>query len=1068
VIERLVAFALQNRAAVLFVTLVVTAWGLLSFAGLTIEAFPDPTDTQVNVISLYPGQPAEEVERQVSIPIERAVNGTPGLAKVRSLNLFGLSFVTLTFNDGAPVLAARAQTVERLRLAELPEGVTPQLGSLSTPIGEVYRYSLAPDPAAPADPMRLRTLQDWVVRPRLLQVDGVADVVSYGGLVREIHVRPDPVALAAKGLTLKDLEGALRDASSNASGGMLEQGAEQLVIRSEGLFAGPADIGRVSIATRGGTPIFVSDVASVGEGWAPRQGIYSRQRDYDAVEGIVLMRRGENPSAVLERVRARVREIDQRFLPPGVHVSPFYDRTELVAKTLETVGHNLLEGAALVLLVLFVFLLDLRAALIVATVIPLSLLSAFIYLSQRGMSANLLSMGSVDFGVIVDGAVVIIEAIVRRLADGRHRPAPASPREAVERALAEVARPTIFSLLIIIAAYLPIFLLERVEGRIFSPMAHTVVAALLGSLVFSVTLVPVLATLAYRKPPPHREPPIMRLAERLYLPLLRGALRRPLPVVLVALGSLAVAASVLARRGSEFLPELNEGGLYLTFTLPENASLDEGRRMIPVITETLEHFPQVEALSSQLGRPEDGTDASLPNNLEFFVKLRPMDGWPKDTPRLGALVEQMKHALEAVPGLEVNFSQPIRDNVNENISGQFGQVALKIFSNDLPELQSVAEATKRALEGVPGVADLGIVKSGEVPQLQLRPRREALGRFGMSMAEIQHFISTALAGRAVGTLWEGERSFDVVLRFPDAARDTAEHIKALRVPTGAGALVPLEAMVDVGVGKGRATLNRENGRRYVGLRMNVRGRDLGSFVAEAQKVVAAKVPLKPGMTMEWGGEFESKERAMHRLTVVVPVALLVTLVLLFNAFRAADFAALVLLNVPFALVGGALGLWLFDMPVSIAAVVGFIALVGQASLNGVLVITAFEERRLAGLPLDQAIVDGARDRLRAVLMTAALAALGLVPAAFSKAMGAETQRPIAVVIVGGTLSAALLTLIVLPVMYRGLLRLRAPHPGGPDDGASPPSRPPRALRAGLARARWALRRPPPKAPPQEG
>ncbi|MBL9007194.1 MAG: efflux RND transporter permease subunit [Myxococcales bacterium] len=1031
-LDALIQTALRSRMAVLIATLVCLGWGLYAFRDMTIEAFPDPTDTQVNIISIYPGQPAEEVERQVSIPIERAVNGTFGLAKVRSINLFGLSFVTLTFSDGVDVLFARSQTLERLRLAELPATVTPQLGSLSTPIGEIYRYSLRSvnqeGQTMQGDPLLLRTLQDWVVRPRLLQVDGVADVVSYGGLVREIHVRAEPALLAAKGLTLRELEDALESASQNASGGVLTRGAEQLVIRSEGLFSSESDIGKVAVATRGGTPILVRDVASVKEGWAPRQGIYSRGADLDAVEGIVLMRRGENPSSVLGRLRTRIEELNARVLPAQVRIWPFYDRTELIEKTLQTVGRNLLEGAVLVILVLFVFLLDVKAALIVATTIPLSLCVAFIYLHTRGMSANLLSMGAVDFGVIVDGAVVIIEYVVSTL---HHPPklAPEQPRERIGWAVAQVARPTIFALLIIIAAYLPIFLLQRVEGRIFAPMAHTVVAALLGSLLFSITLVPVLATFAYRRGAHHRESPVLRVAEASYLPTLRVALRRPWSVMAGATSALLFAGYLLAHRGSEFLPEINEGALYLTFTLPANSSLDEGRRLMPRLSMLLGEFPQVEALSAQLGRPEDGTDATLSNNLEFFVKLKPMETWPASTPDLAALVEELKQRLSVVPGLSVNFSQPIRDNVNENIYGQFGQIALKIYHHDLKDLQAAAEAAQAAISAVRGVADLGIVKSAPVPQLQVRPQRELLGRFGLSMAEVQHFISVALGGSPVGTLWEGERNFDVVLRLPDAARNTIEKIGALRIPTKSGALIPLSAVATLRVDYGRATLNRENGRRYIGLRMNVRGRDLGSFVEEAQAAVRNKVPLKPGMSVEWGGEFESKERSMQRLKLVVPVALVITLALLFQAFDSMLLALLVLLNVPFALIGGAIGLWLVNMPISVAAAVGFIALVGQAALNGVLVVSAIEERRRAGEPLDAAIVLGAQGRLRAVLMTAALAALGLIPAALSRAIGSETQRPIAVVIVGGTLSAALLTLYVLPVMYRVLLVALAKRDG---------------------------------------
>ncbi len=1040
--DTIVAAALRNRFAILVMTAIVAIWGAYSFEGLTIEAFPDPTDTQVNIITLAQGQPAEAMERQVSIPIERAVNGMPGLTNTRSINIFGLSFITLTFRDGTDPIFARQQATERLGNADLPDGVKPELGSFSTPIGEIYRYTLTADDH---DALRLRTLNDWTVVPRLLKVEGVADVVSYGGLVREIQIHPDPVAMAAKNITMSDLQKSLSAASANASGGIVERGPEQLVIRSEGLFKNLDDIRGVAVATHEGTPIFVRDIASVQEGWTPRQGIVSRGHDYDAVEGIVLMRRGENPSAVLARLREKIADLNARVLPKGTKIDPFYDRTELVNKTLETVGHNLLEGALLVTFVLFIFLLDLRAALIVGCVIPLALLVAFVYLGTRGMAANLISMGSIDFGVIVDGAVVIVEVIAHKMSHPQPADeAPLTVSERIERAVKLVVRPTVFSLFIIIAAYLPIFLLQRVEGRIFGPMAHTVVAALIGSLLFSITLVPVLATFAYRKQRKIRESPLVTIATRLYAPSLRMALKRPLVVWLTALVALVGGVQVLRTRGSEFLPELNEGAIYLHFTLGYNTSLSDGRKMVPVITEVLDKFPEVEAEMSQLGRPEDGTDTGMPNNLEFFVKLKPEPEWPKGSPPLAELIEQMNKEFEVIPGLEVNFSQPIRDNVNQNISGQFGQIALKIYSDDLNYLQDTAEATKRAIENVQGVADLGIVKAGEVPQIQIKPKRDMLGRFGLGMDDVQGFVSTALGGNAVGQFWDGEKSFNVVLRFPESARNTVEQIAALRVPTQSGVLVPLDTLADVKVDYGRSCINRENGQRYIGIRMNVRGRDLGTFVDAAKKAVDEKVKLKPGATMEWGGEFESKERAMKRLGIVVPVALVITLALLFNAFRSMQLAILVLMNVPFALVGGAMGLWVSGLNLSIAAAVGFITLVGQASLNGVLMLSAIEARRNERMQLDDAIVKGALDRLRAELMTATLAALGLLPAALSTAMGSETQRPLAVVIVGGTMSAATLTLVVLPVMYRALVRTTewwASRRGG---DSMPPPEPPAA------------------------
>jgi cobalt-zinc-cadmium resistance protein CzcA len=1016
VLKKVVDFAVESRLAIVVVSLSLLLWGIFALRSLTIEAFPDPTDTQVQVITRHPGQPAEEMERQVSIPIERVVNGMPGLARVRSINIFGLSYVTLTFRDGIDPYFARAQTVERLRLANLPDDVKPELGSLSTPIGEIYRYTLTSETD---DPLELRTVQDWVVRPRLLQVEGVADVAVMGGLVREIAVNPDPIAMAAKRITMADLTQALERASINASGGVIERGSEQLVIRSQGLFNDKGDIGRVAVTSRGGTPIYVSDVASVRIGWQPRQGIVGRGDSRDTVEGIVLMRRGENPSRVLEALRHKVAELNAKVLPQGTKIDVFYDRTELVDKTLQTVARNLVEGALLVVLVLVVFLMDFSAAMIVAVLIPLSLAAAFGYLHARGMSANLLSMGALDFGVIVDGAVVIVEAIAFKIAaDAAAKRAEGTIQERVAAAVHEVARPTVFSLLIIIAAYLPIFLLERVEGRIFAPMAHTVVAALVGSLVLSITLVPVLATFIYRKPKAHRESPVLRAALQAYVPTLRGALKRPWLVLATAVVSLAFAVTTLGKLGTEFLPELNEGAMYLTFTLPGNSSLNEGRRIEPLLHEIIRSYPEVETCLSQLGRPEDGTDPVLPNNLEFFVKLRPEEQWRHEFKNLTMLMESMEKSLGSVPGIDVNFSQPIRDNVNESIAGQFGQVALKIFSSDLEQLQKSAEKAQAALANVKGVADLAIVKTGEAPQLMVRPKREMLGRFDLSMQDIQSFLATALGGRDVGELWEGDRVFPIALRLAGGARETAEQLTALRLPTPSGALVPLSTVADVSVEYGRAAINRENGQRYVGVRMNVRNRDLGSFVNDARVAVDRALGSQHGLTITWGGEFESKERAMARLSVVVPVSLLITFLLLFNAFRSAALALLVLLNVPFALVGGALGLWAFGMPVSIAAAVGFIALVGQAALNGVLVLSAIEVHRINGVPIEQAIVVGAAERLRPVLMTATLAALGLVPAAFSRAMGAEMQRPMAVVIVGGTISAALLTLIVLPVAYR--------------------------------------------------
>ena len=1019
-LNSLVRAALGNRVAALLFAITLAVAGFFAFNDLTVEAFPDPTDTQVQVITLLPGQPTEEVERRLSIPLERALNGTPGLFRLRSISLFGLSFVTLTFDDGVELQQARQRVLERLREAELPEGVQPDLGPMATPIGEVYRYTLE---GPGADPMELRTLQDWVVRPGILRAPGVADVVSYGGLVREVHVEPDPSRMASLGVGLNDVFQALSKASGNASGGYVERGSEMFVIRSLGIFANLNDIERTRVVTHNSVPVRIGDVARVTEGYAPRQGIVTRDHSDEAVEGIVLMRRGENPSVVLAGLRTRMAEIE-RILPNHIRIAPFYDRTELVDTTLHTVFHNLLEGALLVILVLFAFTLSLRASLIVATVIPLSLAASFAYLHARGMSANLLSMGAIDFGIIVDGAVILVEHLFHEVPKQKHD-TPESLLEHIAQAMHEVARPTLFSLLIIIAAYIPIFSMQRVEGRIFAPMANTVVSALVGALVVSFTLIPVLSFFGLKNAGLERESPLTRWARKAYVPALDFVLKRPVPVFIVAVGTLVSALLLVPRLGSEFLPELNEGALYVTFTLPGNMSLSEAEKLTPRLKKLLMRTPEAKAVLTQLGRPEDGTDPSLPNNLEAFVKLARPEEWRANKPTLNDLVAEMSANLSEVPGLEINFSQPIRDNVAENISGQFGQIALKIYGENLQELQRAAEKSKDVLAGVPGVADLGIVKSSESPQIAVKLDRDALGRFDLDLEDVQAYIETAMAGHVASELWEGEKRLDVTVRLPRATRDDLDSIRNLRLPLKSGLVVPLSAVADVSVGTGRAAITRENGRRYIGVRMNVRNRDMGSFVEEARKKVSAQVSMPPGYEMTWGGEFENQQRAIKRLGVVIPLALLLTFFLLFSAFGSLEDALLILLHTPVALVGGVAALGVAGMTLSVSAAVGFIALLGQAVLNGVLVVSAVRARLLRGEEVYEAVTGGAIERLRAILMTALLASLGLVPAALSHAIGSETQRPIAVVVVGGTISAAILTLLVLPVSLFWMLRAKA-------------------------------------------
>jgi heavy metal efflux system protein len=924
--------------------------------------------------------------------------------------------------------------MERIPDANLPPGISPDLGPLATPIGEVYRYSLE---GPGADPMTLRTAQDWIVRPALMRVPGVADVVSYGGLVQEIHVEPQPIKMATLGIVLDDVFQALSKASANASGGTLERGAQVFVIRSLGTFRSTDDIAKVRVGFHAGVPVKLGDVAAITTGYAPRQGVITRGDNLDTVEGIVLMRRGENPSVVLAALRDRITELDEHSLPGGIRLRPFYDRTDLVDTTLHTVFHNLAEGAALVAVVLFIFLLSLRASLVVTIVIPLSLAASFIYLRSRGMSANLLSMGAVDFGIIVDGAVILVEHVFGHCAGEDYQRADAVGRiAAIYRSAREVARPTLFSLLIIVAAYLPIFALQRVEGRIFAPMAHTVVSALIGAMLVSFTLVPVLCFFALRRHKPIKPSPVLRLAEQAYRPVLGHAMRNPVAVLLGALALVYAGVELAPRLGSEFLPELNEGALYVTYTLPPTISLTEGRKLTPQITSLMRRgIPEITELMSQLGRPEDGTDPTLLNNLEVFVKLRPMDDWRPAVHTLDDIVEQMNRNLKEIPGIEYNFSQPIRDNVAENISGQFGQVAVKLYGDDLDQLTRLAGQIEDEIGKVPGVADLGIVKSSEQPAIAVRPNRDALTRWDMDLGSLQDYAETALSGHTASEMWDAEKRFDVTVRLPVAARDSVDAIKNLRVPVKSGALVPMRALADVSIDASRAAITRESGKRYVGIRMNVRNRDLGSFVDEARRRVGLGVQLPTGYTLTWGGEFENQERAMQRLTLVLPLSILLTFLLLFSAFGSVWDAAIILFNMPVALLGGLVGLAAVGMTLSVSAAVGFIALLGQAVLNGVLVVSAIRTRLDRGEDPWTATVEGARDRLRAVLMTAMLASLGLLPAAMSHAIGSETQRPIAVVVVGGTISSALLTLIVLPVSYywasaarAWLVRRRRPAP----------------------------------------
>ena len=1020
--KRLIRNALNMPLFVVLGTVLFVMAGVIAFKNLSVEAFPDVTDTQVTVIALYPGRAAEEVEKQVSLPIEVALAGLPNSIRVFSHTQFGLSFTVVTYNDNADVNLARQQLSERLRGVELPPGVEARITPNATPVGEIMRYRLRGDGKTTTE---LRTLEDWTVERALLQVPGVADVVAMGGYIKLYEVQPDVQKLRAYKLTLQDLQDAVGRGNANAGGSYMAQGAQQFTIRGIGLLRSADDIGRIVVASRNTTPILVRDVAHVSIGAVPRLGIVGQDEDDDVVTGIVIMRKGENPSVVLKAVKEKIEELNHHILPAGVKIVPFYDRTWLMGKTLSTVFKNLVEGALLVSLVLYLFLSNLRASLAVVVVIPLSLLATFLGLKIMGVPANLLSLGAMDFGIIVDGAVIVIENIMHRLAERGEGINDKERKSLILQATNEVGRPTLFSMLIIIAAHIPIFALQRHEGRIFQPMALSVTAALIGSLVFSLTLVPLLAYWMLRKGLPHADNRLLTWCKRAYQPVLAWALDKPRKVMLIAVGTFALSIVAAARLGSEFLPELNEGTFWVNWDMPASISQQEASQVLRKARTQLLKIPEVRTVVSKAGQPEDGTDPKTLSMAEVFVDVKPVEEWRKGLTR-EQLIEEMDFQLTRIPGIDPAFSQPIRDNVLESISQIKGQIVVKVAGDDLIELRRTTEALQREFRQVAGVQRAEIDRLGELPQILVDIDRERASRLGLNVTDIQDVIETALAGRAVTDIWEGERRFAVAIRLPKDQR-TLEQLPNTTIPIPGGGYTSLASVANIRQAGGAMNIAREAGRRTMAIGVFIKGRDMGSVVADMKARVRQNVLIPANYTLNWSGEFENQERAMQRLSVVVPISLLLIFVLLFNAFASVKSALLILVNVPLALIGGFIALWVFRIPLSVSAAIGFIALSGQAVLNGVVMLTVFQQLRNAGMSVLDAVKQGSEQRLRTVLMTALLAALGLLPMALSHDIGSETQRPLAMVVIGGLVTATLLTLIVLPVLYVAWF---SPRPGG--------------------------------------
>ena len=1022
-IARLLRVALAHRLLSIVLALGLAAAGTWAFAQLSVEAYPDISDTQVLVITVYPGHAAEEMEQQVSVPIERALNSVPQVIARRSRTIFGLSVVELTFEYGTNDYFARQVVLEKLRGANLPEGVTPTLGPLSTPIGELYRYTLD---GQGYDSQQLREIEDWLVEPRLLQVPGVTDITPFGGTIKQYQIEVDPLALSRYGLSIKDIAQAVDSNNQNAGGALLDNKQQGLVVRGVGLVQSIADVEHIVVAANSGVPVFVRDVGRVHVGPAPRTGIFAVDDRLDHVEGIVLMRRGENPSAVLRGIHEAVDELNASILRPGVKIVPIYDRTDLVDNTLHTVTRTLVEGLVIVVAVLFLFLGSVRAALLTAITIPLSLLFAFACMHVSGIPANLLSLGAIDFGIIVDGTLVMVEHIVQVLSN-RSPASGGGTRDLIRDAALEVERPIFFSLVIIVAAYLPLFTLERVERRLFTPMAFTVCYALVGSMIIALTLIPALATYLFRGTPATWQNPVLTWLSVKYERALEWSIAHPARVIAAAVGVVAAATVLSMRLGSEFLPQLDEGVLWIRANFPAGISLDKSAELASTIRTLVRQSPEVKTVTSQTGRNDDGTDPYGPNRNEFFVALTPYDAWSRGK-RKSDLIDELNTRLSnAVPGAFFSFTQPIIDNVTEAVTGSPADLAVIITGPDLRTLRRLGNETLAVLRRVPGAADIGVEQEDDQAQLRIRIDRESVARYGINVRDVQDVIELAIGGRTVSTFFEGERRFDITVRYVPEARTDPTAIGTILVGTRDGGRVPLSQLAEIAVANGASIIARRENRRQISVRANIRGRDQGGFVSDAQQRFAQRVSLPDGYRVEWGGQFENLARARRRLAFILPLTIVIIFALLFFTFGSAGSAGLVLMNVPFSLVGGILALYMRGINLSVSAAVGFISLFGVAVMSGVLVVSEIATRRARPLARARdAVVQGALVQMRPVLMMIVVAMLGMVPAAIATGVGSDVQRPLATVVVGGLLSTLLLTLFALPALYSAIaLRPRA-------------------------------------------
>ena len=1024
-IRRVVDFALNNSLLVLAFALLLFAGGIVAFRDLPIEAYPDVADNYVEVITQWPGISAEQIEQQVTIPLEVVMNGIPHVVHLRSFSLFGLSDLKLIFDDESDNDWNRERVLERLSQVTLPPNVVPQMGTDWSPVGQIYFFTLrSTNPAY--DPMELKSIEDWVIEKNFKAVPDVVDVASFGGPTREYQVRVDPNKLISYGLSLVQVEQQLTNNNVNAGGSFIQEGLQQINVRSVGLVDRSQDIERTVILTKNGTPLRVRDIAVVAQGPKIRLGQFAKAihredgkiiDSDDVVSGIVLLRKGAAADTALQGIHKKVEELNSHILPPGVKVVPFIDRSDLVHFTSHTVLHNLLEGMILVSIILLIFLGNVRGALIVAATIPFSLLFASICLDLRHIPANLLSLGALDFGMVVDGAVVMIENIVRHLS---LKNGIKTPNERISDASHEVQRPVFYAIAIIITAYLPIFTLQRVEGRLFRPMAWTVAFALLGALLFSIVIAPVLASFAFRKGAKEWRNPAMQFSIKYYRIAVRWAIRRrALTVGAGVLGLfIALYLAFSGAIGSEFLPHLDEGALWVRGTLAPSTGPDEGIRVSNQARIILCSFPEVPQCTSQTGRPDDGTDTTSFFNTEYFVDLKPKEEWrPVFHENKDELIAAMQRELDKIPGAVWGFSQPIEDNMEEAVSGVKGELATKVYGDDLRTLEEKSDQIARIMGTVKGIEDLAVFHVLGQPNLNLTVNRDAAARYQINVADVQDAIQTAVGGNALTQVLKGEARYDLVLRYLPQYRDTKEAIESVRLLAPSGERVSLAQLSNIDEKDGGSEIYREGNQRYVAIKYSVRGRDLGGAVEEAMKKVNEQVKLPPGYHIDWEGEYESQKRADERLLIVLPITILLIFIILYTMFKSFKWALLILANVAMARIGGLLALLITGTNFSVSSGVGFLALFGVSVQTGVIMLEYINQLRARRYSIEDAAVEGAVLRLRPIMMTMLVATLGLLPAALSHAIGSDSQRPFAIVIVGGLIADLVMSIFLLPTLY---------------------------------------------------